>query len=195
MNVTEKWRHMMASFEDIRAAAAEKGAVFSDNDGYGSYANAVRKIYSNTAGEEYPYPQKNGNITEYAVNLLDWCGRIKEQIRLAITGSGVDCGEAVPLAEYGGKIRQISADLVIITDSLPYAQQGVEYSARLEAEGGVPPYTWKHISGVKPAGININADGTVTGIATSVGLYKAINIGCTESTGRSKRKKISLEVL
>jgi len=60
---------------------------------------------------------------------------------------------------------------VITTDSLPSATIGVAYSAALAAVGGVPPYRWEISRGALPAGLTLNADGTIAGTPTVAGSY------------------------
>ena len=45
MTICEKFKLMMASFEDIRAAIAEKGGTVTG--GYADYAKNIRNLYSN----------------------------------------------------------------------------------------------------------------------------------------------------
>ena len=46
---------------------------------------------------------------------------------------------------------------------LPVAHVGAPYSARLAADGGDGPYTWRLTSGPLPAGLHLLADGRITG--------------------------------
>ncbi len=59
----------------------------------------------------------------------------------------------------------------VTTTTLPTATVGVPYSAQLEATGGQAPYTWTLSPGSPglPAGLNISADGQITGIPTGPG--------------------------
>ena len=60
--------------------------------------------------------------------------------------------------------------LVITTSSpLPIAAVGTAYPQTLSASGGTPPYTW---SGALPAGLTLNADGTITGAPTAMGAFQ-----------------------
>jgi hypothetical protein len=54
----------------------------------------------------------------------------------------------------------------ITTSSLPNAAVGTAYGAQIIATGGQPGYTFSLASGSLPAGLTLNADGTVTGIPT-----------------------------
>lgn len=46
--------------------------------------------------------------------------------------------------------------LVIVTDSLPQGRRGDSYVSRLDARGGVPPYTWAVTSGSLPPSLYLN---------------------------------------
>ncbi|MBN1946454.1 MAG: putative Ig domain-containing protein [Bradymonadales bacterium] len=63
--------------------------------------------------------------------------------------------------------------LLVTTDQLPHAQEGMEYSARLEALGGSTPYAWMVASGVLPDGILLTSAGGLTGIPTEIGEFVA----------------------
>lgn len=62
-------------------------------------------------------------------------------------------------------------DPVATSYTLPDAYVGVPYHARLEAVGGVPPYTWKYVGGLGcqpfPPGLEMSSSGLITGIPTS----------------------------
>lgn len=58
MTILEKWRFMMLSFADIKAAVIEKGGNISADKGYNRYANAIRQLYSDTYTDEYAYPER-----------------------------------------------------------------------------------------------------------------------------------------
>ena len=59
--------------------------------------------------------------------------------------------------------------LVVGTTSLQAAVINVAYSATLTATGGKAPYTWTLASGSLPAGLNLSADGTISGTPTTLG--------------------------
>jgi hypothetical protein len=57
----------------------------------------------------------------------------------------------------------------ITTSSVPSGQVGTAYSTTLAATGGTTPYSWSISSGVLPAGLNIAANGTISGTPTASG--------------------------
>ena len=109
MTICEKFKLMMASFEDIRAAIAEKGGTVTG--GYADYAKNIRNLYSNdTYAPQYQYPTEKSPIMQYLINLynrITFCYAVKQEIRQAIIDGGVDVPDDTPFSEYGDKIRQI----------------------------------------------------------------------------------------
>ncbi|MBN1996051.1 putative Ig domain-containing protein, partial [candidate division KSB1 bacterium] len=66
--------------------------------------------------------------------------------------------------------RLMFADpLNIITDFLPGGVKGTAYNAQLQAGGGVPPYTWSETGNNLPAGLSLNAAGTISGTPAVAG--------------------------
>jgi hypothetical protein len=185
---------MLASFADIKSAIEEMGGSVSG--GYATYAQGVRLIYSSDSyTPQNTYPEKSAFLTTNICNQILFCAACKEEIRQAIIDGGVECGTDVPLSEYGNKIREISVFEIVTNTLLPYAECYTEYSAQLEARGGKPPYTWAFAGGIKPVGITINSDGSVTGTPVRNGGYGAVRVTCTDSTGKTLQKTISIYVI
>jgi hypothetical protein len=59
--------------------------------------------------------------------------------------------------------------LAVSTASLANGTVGSAYSQSLTATGGTTPYSWAVATGTLPAGLNLSAAGTITGIPTAVG--------------------------
>jgi hypothetical protein len=53
--------------------------------------------------------------------------------------------------------------LTFITESLSGFTLGEAQNVSIEAIGGTPPYSFELTQGVLPAGLNLNADGTLSG--------------------------------
>ena len=53
--------------------------------------------------------------------------------------------------------------------TVPDGVLNLPYSQALSVTGGVGPYTWSLVSGTLPAGLTLNADGTITGTPTAFG--------------------------
>jgi hypothetical protein len=61
--------------------------------------------------------------------------------------------------------------LAVTTTTLPAAATGTAYSTPLEAEGGVPPYSWAVTSGGMAPGLGLSGTGVLEGTPTTVGSY------------------------
>jgi len=61
--------------------------------------------------------------------------------------------------------------LQILTTRLNMGQEGVEYSERLSAQGGIPPRVWTVIDGALPQGVSINEEGLFSGTPTEFGSF------------------------
>jgi hypothetical protein len=71
--------------------------------------------------------------------------------------------------------------LVIQTSALPGGTVGIPYSAAVSASGGTSPYTWVITAGSLPAGLNLSANGVITGTPTSPG-DPSFTVEVTDST-------------
>ncbi len=72
-------------------------------------------------------------------------------------------------ADAAVSLRIHGAGLVIVTDALPQAEDGLEYRAELEALGGTSPYAWMIVAGVLPDGLMLSADGVIEGVPGGIG--------------------------
>jgi hypothetical protein len=59
-------------------------------------------------------------------------------------------------------------DLTITTPSLPDGELGVEYSATLEATGGMEFYHWSLSTGSLPNGLTLESNGQISGVPTAM---------------------------
>jgi hypothetical protein len=59
----------------------------------------------------------------------------------------------------------------ITTSSLPTATLRVQYATRLEAAGGVAPYTWEKDSGALPKGLHLGPKGMLAGRPAQTGTF------------------------
>ena len=199
MTITDKWRLMMSSFADIKSAISEKGGTLPAGGygEYGGYAWGVQSIYEprpNTAQILYP-DTSDMPEAERAQTLVAFCTDVKEEIRRAIVDGGVECGDEVPLSEYGDKIRQIDVLRITSGSDVTIGEYGTPATGQLTAEGGTPPYTWsifKNMSDPLPSGLTFSADGTFTGTVKNVGLYSGRVFVVTDANGKTARKTISL---
>lgn len=86
--------------------------------------------------------------------------------------------------------------LTITTTALPGGTVGAVYNQTLAASGGVPGYVWSLNSGSNPlpAGLELNPAGVISGTSTATGT-KTITIKVTDSTGSTKTKEFTLEIV
>jgi hypothetical protein len=84
--------------------------------------------------------------------------------------------------------------LEITTTALSDATFAQPYSATLEATGGKAPYTWALAGGTLPAGLTLNADGTLSGTATEQGAFD-FTARVTDSLGTTADLALSLRAV
>jgi putative Ig domain-containing protein/Big-like domain-containing protein len=84
--------------------------------------------------------------------------------------------------------------LEIRTESLPQATQGLAYSAKLEAAGGIAPYAWALESGALPDGVTLSSDGSISGRANQAGAA-AFTVRVKDSIGTSSVKPFFIVIV
>ena len=62
--------------------------------------------------------------------------------------------------------------LEIITTSLPGGTAGSPYTVTLASTGGTPPCTWSLMDGSLPPGLNLSAEGVISGTPTAGGTFR-----------------------
>lgn len=93
----------------------------------------------------------------------------------------------------GSSVPDPSA-LQILTTSIASASVGANYSANLEATGGVPPYTWSAPSGTLPAGLQLNPlTGAIIGTPSSAGKFP-ITVEIQDAHAAESSAKLSLTI-
>ncbi len=85
------------------------------------------------------------------------------------------------------------APLAIGTTSLGGGTTGAQYSAQLQATGGVPPITWTLDSGTSPFAGGIPTDGLLVGPLDAAGSY-SFTARATDSFGRTATQQLALDV-
>ena len=83
--------------------------------------------------------------------------------------------------------------VLIMSGTMPNGEVGAAYSEFIQAIGGSQPYTWSYISGVLPAGLTVNTDGSITGTPTADGVY-SFRVGVCDGTGGTDEHQLSLIV-
>ena len=84
--------------------------------------------------------------------------------------------------------------VVVTTNGLHLAYINASYTARLSAEGGVPPYSWSVSFGQLPPGLSLTkASGRITGTPTLGGKY-SLTVTARDLTGNTASKSFTLVV-
>lgn len=65
-------------------------------------------------------------------------------------------------------VYSILPGLTVATLMLPYGIAGFSYAETLTVYNGTPPYTWNLFSGSLPDGLELNPNGVINGIPTTV---------------------------
>ncbi len=81
----------------------------------------------------------------------------------------------------------------IAAPTLQDAYVGVPYSATFTATGGLPPYTWSHVSTL-PAGLALSASGLLSGTPTTAGPRAGFTVRVSDSRGNSSTLTLDLLV-
>ena len=101
-----------------------------------------------------------------------------------------DAGDyQVVLNSSAGSVASAVATLTVVCPaitvgpaSLPGGKAGQAYSQTLSASGGAPPYTYATISGSLPPGLNLSADGVLSGTPLSLGNF-SFSVRATDANG------------
>lgn len=75
-----------------------------------------------------------------------------------------------------------SATLIITPNTLGNGLYNTAYSANLKASGGVEPYVYTTSTGTLPAGLNLNNNGQISGIASAAG-SSSFTVDATDANG------------
>jgi uncharacterized protein YwbE len=84
--------------------------------------------------------------------------------------------------------------LILSTTSLSAEEQGVAYVYALQAEGGLPPYTWSRIKGKLPKGLTLDTAGTLSGIPTKAKI-STFTVQVTDTAWASVTQNLSLQIV
>jgi len=85
---------------------------------------------------------------------------------------------------------------IVGAGALPGAIEGNSYAAILSATGGVPPYTWSRVPGSQlPSGLNLSADGVITGTPAVSGSFSfAVRVQDASTIQQSDQAVFSISI-
>lgn len=85
------------------------------------------------------------------------------------------------------------APLSLLTEVLPDARFNVEYTAAIEAEGGVSPLTFAVSEGALPSGLSLSESGRLEGKPIQAGLFE-LTVTVTDGDGETASRQFELSV-
>jgi hypothetical protein len=84
---------------------------------------------------------------------------------------------------------------VVASAALPLISEGESYSAYIDVEGGVAPYSWRVAAGALPAGLTLDGStGRVYGSTAAIGRHD-LDIAVVDATGRQTLSRLRLDVI
>ena len=86
-----------------------------------------------------------------------------------------------------------SAALTIATSQLPDGAVGIEYSRRLEAEGGIQPYTWQLVAGALPESLSLDSTGVISGVPAAPDT-QVFTVEVEDAVGNEAIQELSLVI-
>jgi hypothetical protein len=131
---------------------------------------------------------------------------------LALSETGVLSGMPTGAGDFAFRVRAISTDgatgekdltvhveegessIELATRELPEGRVGMEYSVRLEAEGGVEPYAFGIASGALPPGLSLSERGLLSGTPED-GVDTTLTIRIFDAGGGSGSGQLRLVVI
>ena len=87
----------------------------------------------------------------------------------------------------------LGLNVSIGTTSIPAGQQGIPYTAILQASGGMGPYTWTVTQGSPPNGLSLSVGGVLTGTPTVIGGFQ-FTVIATDQIGQTASQALLLTI-
>jgi hypothetical protein len=105
--------------------------------------------------------------------------------------SVTDAHGAVTRASFTIEVLRGLPPLAITTTALPDAYRGSPYPALLEASGGLAPYLWDVVTGTLPPGVELGADGRLSGVPTASGTF-SFTARVADSRGKTSSQALTV---
>jgi len=133
------------------------------------------------------------NSDNYGFDPYVSCFALVPDGRIVVGGSFTMLG-GQPRLNLGRLVADNQGALVRITTAnpLPAGTVGCEYSQPLTASGGTAPYLWSIANGNLPEGLELRADGVISGTPTYGGGGSIFTVGVTDINGWSSTKEFVL---
>lgn len=185
-----------------QATCDEQGFVvlcLPDGSGYGE-PTPCNENHVCVAGLCVPKACKEGDVTCAQKSVLicesgRWREEPCQEGQICFKGGCIECFSDSHCPEGLRCVEGVCVNppLAIVTTDLPDAQVGTPYSAKLQAEGGQPPYTWSLTTGNLPDGLNLIPSGEVSGTPKTPGDF-AFTVRVEDKGGASVAGDLSITV-
>jgi uncharacterized repeat protein (TIGR01451 family) len=103
-----------------------------------------------------------------------------------------DLGVANTLGTYIDNVSVVDLGFVITTSLPRHIQLGVPFSTQFQAGGGQMPLMWSLVGGALPTGLNLGADGVLSGNPATLGQF-TFTIRVTDFNGQMAEKEFTVE--
>lgn len=90
-----------------------------------------------------------------------------EDTAIDMEAPGIDFDSGYGLIHAGLALDSLIQPLNVATTALPDAEEKDFYTFALQAEGGVPPYSWSLVNGTLPPNITMTSEGLLSGTPTN----------------------------
>lgn len=108
----------------------------------------------------------------------------------------VDNGGRTALTRLALRVLPMTSGLIITSSALPALVSGAAYSYTLGAAGGVPPYSWRLLTGTLPAGLTLSSAGLLAGQPPSAPLVAVpLTVQVRDAVGATASRALSLRVI
>lgn len=125
-------------------------------------------------------------------------------MKLAVSGRVILVGLALLLASAVSSLAQQSSSqstakgevLSVQTSSVPKGFLHRAYTFRFQAQGGATPLTWDLAGGFLPKGLELSADGTLSGTPTAKGEFSfTVRVRDSNQPALERKREFSLQIV
>ncbi|MEX1118749.1 MAG: DNRLRE domain-containing protein, partial [Terrimicrobiaceae bacterium] len=136
-------------------------------------------------------PVAGTTYTDTSINSGAWTYMVRA-VRLETTGGGTFWNASLGVRQ-GVDLDNPPAVPAVATSSLQDAYWATPYSAKLQARGGTPLFTWSLVAGALPPGLSLAPNGVLAGEPEAAGEF-LFTVRATDRFGVQTDRELSLKV-